>query len=116
MASAIILQAVCGHREVMRDPFAAAFATKAWWYARGQLPYMQELVATQQALRHFSLGYIRSLTRDLRMSVFGMRDWLGQCTQRGLDDHGMGVAIAHLYDAEAEREQNAIEDAWYNQH
>ena len=120
----VVLGAVCGHREAMRDPFAAHCASKAWWYARGQLPCMAELMAAQQVLRNryfpSRLEYSRSLMRDLRMSFFGMREWLGECTERGWDDHDMELEIARLQNAEErvrlERQHNAMEDAWYNQH
>jgi len=109
-----VARAVCGHREAMHDPFAVHFATQAWWYARGQLPYMQELVATQQVLRNryfpSSLGYSRSLMRHLRMSVSGMRDWLSECSERGLDDDMMAAEIDWLLHLRYEREQNAMED------
>jgi len=111
-----VARAVCGHREAMHDPFAAHFASKAWWYARGQLPCFQELVATQQVLRYFGLGYSRSLTRDLGMTVFGVRDWLSECSERGLNDDMMAAEIDWLLHLRYEREQNAMEDAWYNRH
>jgi hypothetical protein len=45
-----------------------------------------------------------------------MRDWLSECSERGLDDDMMAAEIDWLLHLRYEREQNAMEDAWYNQH